>query len=483
MVTAIETVMKSAMAALMKSAMKSAMAALMKNVMESPMVNAPVNTKMLISLSNIKTTRGSFYWGALLVLLVNIVGITPVTAHNHQLPKANESHTSANPCKTVEIRCAKTVTSAFAPNGDLWRLWAEKNALYFQISKNNGISFTTATKVAITEETISARNENRPKIAFDQYSGIYLSWATPRERKYTADVRFSYSADYGKTFSSPVTVNNDNLLAGHSFNEMLVSDNGDVSIVWLDGRVAHQRRKQGKSTNGSALFMAQANPRKNSAQFTNSLLANGTCVCCRIAMDYNQEGELAVLWRHIYGDNIREFALLTVNKTSLNQTGEAEIIQISHDHWQINGCPHQGGGISIDESNRYHLVWFNLGDQGKGIFYARSNNQGKTLSKPLSIGNINAQAAHPNIMQNNNVVDIVWTQFTGIEHQLWHQQSVDNGKSFGAAKQIAQASSGSDRPFIIKKSDVLSNANSNVSSSLNYVSWQRPKQGHLVQAL
>jgi hypothetical protein len=291
----------------------------------------------------------------------------------------------------------------------------------------------------------------------------------PREKKYTADIRFSYSADYGQTFTTPLTINNDNLLTGHSFNEMQVTEHGDIHITWLDGRLAHKLRKQGKKTNGSALYLAQANLRdKPNAAFTNKELANNTCVCCRIAMDINQQGELAIFWRHIYGDNIREFALLTLNNTATEQDMP---IQISHDHWKINGCPHQGGGISIDEENRYHLVWFNQGDKGKGIFYASSTDQGKNLTTPLSLGDLSAQAAHPHVMQHNEVVDIVWTQFDGINHTLWHQQSVDNGLTFKPAKQLAQASSGSDRPFIIN----------NGKNSL--VSWQRPKEGHWLALL
>ena len=386
--------------------------------------------------------------------------------HNHQA-MGKEQAVKSN-CMNSNISCAKTVTSAFAPSGDLWRLWTINESLYFQISKDNGKTFLPKQRVNIPAEKISARNENRPKIAFDKFDGVYLSWAMPRERKYTADIRFSYSTDYGKSFSTPLTVNNDNLLTGHSFNEMLVTASGEVNIVWLDSRLSYQLREQGKKANGSALFYGSANPREGDISFTNQQLANNTCVCCRIAMDLNQQGELAIFWRHIYGDNIREFALLTMNKAA---GGQIKPTQISRDYWQINGCPHQGGGINVDERNRYHMVWFNQGDKGKGIFYASSADQGSTLTTPLSIGDFNAQASHPHIQQNNSNVDIVWTQFNGVEHQLWHQQSSNNGKDFGAAKQIATANSGADRPFIIKK------------DGQNYVSWQRPKQGHWVQAL
>lgn len=399
-----------------------------------------------------------------------IVKTSEAAGHSHHgMAQAVASEkTKASPCKGIKSICAKTVTSAFAPNGDLWRVWALNSSIYYQTSRDNGETFSAITRVAIDKEKISARNENRPKISFDKYQGVYLSWATPKEKKYTADVRFSYSSDYGKTFTKPVTVNDDNLLTGHSFNEMLVTDEGDISIVWLDSRLSYQLRLQGKKTNGSALYMGKANYRKNETSFSNTQLANNTCVCCRIAMNFNNHGELAIFWRHIYGDNIREFALLTLSQRESEQQAP---YQISYDRWKINGCPHQGGAISINENNRYHMVWFNQGEVGKGIFYASSDNQGKSLTQPISVGEQSQQAAHPHMNTNGNRIDIVWTQFTGTEHELWHQTSNNNGKSFTQAVMIAKAFNGSDRPFIVKK------------GKGSYVSWHRPKQGHLVQAL
>jgi len=390
-------------------------------------------------------------------------------SHQHQVATEQVNDKKAQ-CNNSDIICAKTVTSAFAPNGDLWRLWSHQEQMYFQFSHDLGKHFSPANLVDIAKEKISARNENRPKIAFDKFNGVYLSWATPRAKRYTADVRFSYSADYGKSFSTPITVNNDHLLTGHSFNELHVNDDGEVSIVWLDGRLSYQLRKQGKESNGSALYLAQSTYNKSSGKFnfSNTQLANNTCVCCRIAIDINKDNQLAIFWRHIYGDNIREFALLTLDRSSQKQS---EVKRISNDHWKINGCPHQGGGISIDKHNRYHLTWFNQGSKGKGIFYAFSDDQGKSTSTPLAIGNSTQQAAHPNILSNGNIVDIVWQQFNGTKHQLWHQKSIDFGKTFTAATQLAQTKNSADRAFIIKK------------DKKSYVSWHRPKQGHWFQAL
>ncbi len=392
----------------------------------------------------------------------------PMEHSQHQAQKSVKSTKTS--CQKIEVTCGKTVTSAFAPNGDFWRVWSQQEKIYYQISPDNGQNFGLAKAVAIPKEKISARNENRPKIAFDSKQGVYLSWATPREKKYTADIRYSYSSDYGKTFSTPITVNDDGLLTAHSFNEMVVNDEDDVSIVWLDGRLK-QRKDAG---NGSAIFIASGNMTKATApfvnqkfvnqKFVNQEIVNGTCVCCRLAVDYNQQGKLAILWRHIYGDNIREFAITTLGEQSTPY-------QVSHDHWKINGCPHQGGALSIAKDNRYHMVWYNQGDKGKGVFYGHSDDAGKSLSSPLAVGKQAAQAGHPHMSERNGVIDIVWTQFTGTEHQLWHQQSTDKGVSFGIAKVLATSTKGSDRPFILQ------------GKNNSFVSWHRFQQGHWLSQL
>lgn len=378
--------------------------------------------------------------------------------------RANSGQQQTIDCPLSQISCAATLTSAFAPNGDLWRLWSGEGHFYVAISSDKGKSFSVAKSLELPVEKISARNENRPKLAFDAFGGVYLSWVSPKAKKYTGDVRFSYSKDYGKSFSTPMTVNDDNLLVSHSFNELLVSGQGEISLTWLDGRFTQQSATD-KVKPGTALFVAHGNVRKQQVTFTNKLIAQGTCVCCRLSADVNQQGELAVFWRHIYGDNIREFALFTENR-------QQEPYQISYDHWQINGCPHQGGALSIDKSDdRYHMIWFNQGSIGKGIFYANSIDYGKSLSKPLAIGQDTSQASHPHLQHNDQQVDVVWLAFNGTQHQLWHQSSTDNGNSFSAEKMLAQADFGADRPFIIK------------DKGKSYVSWLRFKQGAFWQVL
>ena len=434
-------------------------------------------TKLIMITTGKTMKKLTFICSVVYIVLLSVTSSIAV-AHDHKKMSMKMADKSPVKCQYEQIVCAKTMTTAFAPNGDLWRVWSVNQHIYFQVSKDVGKSFGSEHLVDIPAEKISARNENRPKIGFDNNNGVYLSWAKSGKKRFTGDIRFSYSANGGKTFTAPITVNNDNLITGHSFNEMMVNAAGDVTIVWLDSRYSYQQKLAGNSVNGSDLYLAKGNPSKihsfksnvfkknaliNSNVFSNEAIARGTCVCCRIAMEEDSKGNLSVFWRHIFGDNIREFALLTIDES---KPALAQVKQISHDQWYIQGCPHQGGGISIDQNNRYHLVWYNQGDKGKGIFYAFSDNAGDKISQPIAIGNNERQAAHPHIKHTGNIVDIIWLEFDGKVHQLWHQQSVDRGETFQAANILAESSEGFDRPFIISQ------------GTNRVVSWQRPNMGH-----
>jgi len=373
---------------------------------------------------------------------------------------------ASNNCKAPSIKCAKTITSAFSPKGDLWRVWTFKESLYYTLSKNGDLTKSEDFQIKNVKEKISARGENRPKIGFDSSNGVYISWAKKREKRFTADIRFIYSLDYGTTFSQPRNVNNDGLLAGHSFNEMIVDKKGKVSLIWLDSREKAIAKNKGiePSYNGSAIYLATGNPSLEDLSFKNQKLAQQTCQCCRLAFAKNNSNEYSVFWRQIYGDNIREFALMNVDKP-------AKIKRISYDQWKINGCPHQGGALSIDSKNRAHMVWFNQGLKGKGIFYGFTDDKGESVSPAFSVGKLDKKASHPHLSSNGSRIDIVWLEFNNGKQELWHQYSKDRGETFGEAKLLSINDSPADRPFVINEKNRV------------FVSWQRPNASHFVKQL
>ena len=73
-----------------------------------------------------------------------------------------------------------------------------------------------------------------------------------------------------------------------------------------------------------------------------------------------------------------------------------EVRRVSKDDWQIAACPHHGPSLSISAAGAYHVTWYTNGKARKGLFYARSQDEGRTFSEPLAIGRAGSQS-HPAI--------------------------------------------------------------------------------------
>ena len=89
-------------------------------------------------------------------------------------------------------------------------------------------------------------------------------------------------------------------------------------------------------------------------------------------MAMGPDGVPVVFWRHIFGKNTRDFALARMDE---NPTP----VRATHDNWQVDGCPHHGGAVSIGSDGVYHLVWFNNGPERHGLFYGSSTDGGMTF--------------------------------------------------------------------------------------------------------
>ncbi|NQZ11678.1 MAG: hypothetical protein HRT35_31390, partial [Algicola sp.] len=96
-----------------------------------------------------------------LVPLILVLLSGQSTAHEKHAHKEKAS------CVAADVTCAKTVTSEFAPDGTLWRLWTGDQHMFYSVSSDKGKHFGEPVKVDIKAEKISSRGENRPKLGFD----------------------------------------------------------------------------------------------------------------------------------------------------------------------------------------------------------------------------------------------------------------------------------------------------------------------------
>lgn len=360
--------------------------------------------------------------------------------------------------------CAKTMTSVFDANGRLWSAWTNDEFLYVNYSDDKGETFSDGVKVNTVSEKISARHEDRPKIKVSNNGNIYLSWTRKLKKRFTGDIRFSKSTDKGISFSEPITVNDNRYMISHRFDTLGVNDHGDIYISWLDKRDKQRAIGAGEKYNGAAAYFAVSLDGGNNFS-PNVKLADNSCECCRMAMDFDQRDFPVIAWRHIYGDNIRDHSIVSFDNRLKPRIPD----RLSNDNWKIEGCPHHGPSLSISDANIYHAVWFNDAKQRHGIFYANSSNAGKSFSQPIEVGQYKNQASHADITTLGKSVYIAWQEFRESHYQLYVMRSDNNGMSWSKPEIVSTTKKTPDYPFIL------------IDNQQVYVSWHvRGDEYHLI---
>lgn len=131
-----------------------------------------------------------------------------------------------------------STSAVFDERGTPWLAQVQDGHVLVSHSGDQGKSFSKPVKVNAQPEFISASGETRPKIVLANNGNIYISWTQSLETPYAGNIRFSRSLDGGKSFSAPITVN-DNLDAiTHRFEAMGINSRGQIYLAWLDKRDA-----------------------------------------------------------------------------------------------------------------------------------------------------------------------------------------------------------------------------------------------------
>lgn len=361
-----------------------------------------------------------------------------------------------NVWKTMLAKPSLAITTAFDGKGRLWLASIRGRHLYVSHSDDRGDTLSAPVKVNLEPEDILGDGENRPKVVVRKGT-VYVSYTRGLEKPMTGDIRFSRSTDGGTTFSEPITVNDNREIISHRFETLEVNDRGQVFLAWLDKRDLFAAQRENKPYNGAAVYYAVSDD--GGASFKpNIKAADHSCECCRVAMAVDNEGTPVIFWRHIYGKNERDHAMLRLD-------GKSQPIRVSYDRWKVDACPHHGGALSIASDGVHHFVWFDNAPERHGLFYANSTDRGNRFSTPLNFGNFEAQAGHPYVLSLGKAVHVVWKEFDGQNSVIRGMSSADGGKSWSAPRRIAATAGASDHPLLI------------ADATLPYLSWNTAKEG------
>ena len=342
--------------------------------------------------------------------------------------------------KATLAKPSLAVTAMYDENGRLWQTLIRDRHLYVSHSDDRGTVMSAPVKVNAEPEDILADGENRPKIVVRK-GVIYVSYTQGLAKPMSGDIRFSRSTDGGKTFSGPVTVNDNREVISHRFETMGVNDRGQVFLAWLDKRDLSAAARQGEKYAGAAVYYAVSDD--GGASFRpNVKVADHSCECCRVAMAMDMDGSPVILWRHIFDKNTRDHALLRLD-------GAPAPVRASQDDWRVDGCPHHGPALSIGPDGVYHLAWFTGASGRAGLYYRRSHDRGKSFTVPMRFGNPDAQPGRPQVLSLGSRVVLVWKEFDGKSSLVRAMGSRGGGATWSAPETLARTAGASDHPQLL----------------------------------
>lgn len=372
----------------------------------------------------------------ILVLLFAVGVLATGCAASHRHADGKDTDRNAMWQKSL-ARAPLAVTAALDARGRLWLASVDHGHVLVRYSDDLGNSHSAPARVNPEPERIAADGENRPKLAFGKHGEVYASWTQSLDVPFAGHVRFAHSRDGGKTFSTPITVNDDRAPISHRFDSLIVDGAGRVHLVWLDKRA---KDAAGEAYAGIALYHAVSTDGGKSFS-ANRKLADHTCECCRIAVALATDGTPVIAWRQVYGKNVRDHALLRLDGRSAPQ-------RLSHEQWALDACPHHGPALAIGADGVHHAAWFSGAPQQLGLFYARSTD-GVAFTAPLPFGDNDAQAGHPAVLNLGRAVFLAWKEFDGKNSLIRLMRSSDGGMTWSTPVALANTATASDHPQLI----------------------------------
>jgi hypothetical protein len=339
---------------------------------------------------------------------------------------SHHQHASEAACEDVVLRCASKVTPAFAADGTLWLAWMAGGKISVASSKDAGRSLSDPVQVT---KVLTAK-----------------------------------SADGGKTFAEPKPITSNN--ESQRFVALGLDADGSVFAAWIDKRNRVPAKQEGRKYEGAGLFFASS--KDGGAVYTEAQLAtDNTCECCRLGLAFAGPGRPVVVFRNIFEGGVRDHAVMTF----ANPSAPGEVRRVSKDDWQISACPHHGPSISISAAGAYHVTWYTNGKARKGLFYARSEDEGRTFSEPVAIGRADRNPTRPYVLAGPRGTTMVWKDFDGEKTTVNAMTSHDDGKSWSKPVAIATTTDTSDHPLLVS------------DGHKTYLSWMTKADGYRLLAI
>jgi hypothetical protein len=276
---------------------------------------------------------------------------------------------------------------------------------------------------------IEAHGEAPPKIAYasdGSLAALYVvGKVAPGKRFPLGALRFARSPDGGKSWAQPVTITDDSAFGSHNFHALHIARDGTIYAAWLDGRSGKSHAFATRSEDGGKTWAP------------NHPISTGeACPCCRTALATAPGGIVYAAWRAVLPGNIREIVVARSNDRG--STWSAPVL-VQTDDWQVDACPHAGPALAVDSKERLHVTWWSGKEGSAGVFYARSDDGGKSFAHVTPLGTAEfSQPAHVQLaIGDSGVLAVAWDDGTLQTPRIALSISRDGGERFTPVRYIS----------------------------------------------
>jgi len=306
-------------------------------------------------------------------------------------------------------------------SGDIYVAWSDgrndNSAIYFAKSTDGGASF--GPNVRVDDSGSSTGGRGGPSIAVDINGNIYIVWYDGRDlRNY---IYFAKSTDGGASFGPNVRV--DNSGQGSVFPSIAVDTNGDIYVVFHEER-GNPDIYFAKSTDGGASFGPNVRVDDSGSSLTQQAMPS-------IAVDAN--GDIYVTWRderNLGGGRLDiYFAKSTDGGNSFGRN-------VRVDDTGSSTSSQDEPSIAVDANGNICVAWGDYRNGNKDIYFAKSTDAGASFGTNIRVddtGSSSSRQAEPSIaVDTNGNINIAWRDNRNDDYAIYFTKSIDGGASFAS---------------------------------------------------